>query len=117
VAVEGRRVGLFSYGSGSCAEFFAARIGPDAAAWRDRTGLHEQLRQRRELDHATYLAYREESEALARDGSFREPPPGVPTAFCGTTGHRRVYFDVRRPLSIPPALPNAAGDDETRPRE
>ena len=117
VAVEGRRVGLFSYGSGSCAEFFAARVGPDAAAWRERTGLREQLRQREELDYEGYLAFRRESEALARNDSFREPPPGIPTAFCGTSEDRRLYFDVRRPLSIPPALPSAAGEDEPRSRE
>jgi hydroxymethylglutaryl-CoA synthase len=117
VAVEGCRVGLFSYGSGSCAEFLSARFGPEASVWRERTGLHEQLRRRQELDHGTYLAFRDASEALARDGAFREPPPGTPTAFCGTTGHRRQYFDVRRPLSVPPALPSAAGDDDSRSRD
>ena len=117
VAVEGRRIGLFSYGSGSCAEFLAARVGPDAAAWRERTGLHELLRRRRELDHAGYLEFRRRTEALDRNGSFQEPAPGAPTSFCGTTGHRRVYHDVRRPLSIPPALPSAAGDDDPNARD
>jgi hydroxymethylglutaryl-CoA synthase len=111
VAVEGRRVGLFSYGSGSCAEFLAARIGPDAAAWRERTGLHELLHRRRELDHAGYLEFRRQAEALAHDGSCQSPAADAPTSFCGTTGHRRLYHDTRRPLSIPPALPESTADE------
>ena len=90
----GAQVGLFSYGSGSCAEFLAVRLGDDASAWRGRTGLRQLLARRREVTHETYLRYRQAHEELARDGSFHPPlaPDGI--AFCGTLNHQRVYRDA-----------------------
>jgi hydroxymethylglutaryl-CoA synthase len=95
----GARVGLFSYGSGCCAEFIAARLGDTPAVWRDRTGLRELLARRRELTHDAYLRFRHAHEELARDGSFRAPlaPDGV--AFCGTWNHQRVYRDASWPAA------------------
>jgi hydroxymethylglutaryl-CoA synthase len=91
--VEGRRVGLFSYGSGSCGEFFSGRLGSSAAAWRGRIGLAELLAAREEVGHARYLELRRESEALAHNGSFRKraPRPGH-FSFCGIEDHRRRYL-------------------------
>ncbi|MBN1771447.1 MAG: hydroxymethylglutaryl-CoA synthase [Deltaproteobacteria bacterium] len=93
VDAAGARLGLFSYGSGSCAEFVAARVGPDAAAWRDRTGLRAALERRRELTHEAYLRSRRAYEERARDGSFRAALGGDGPAFCGTWNHQRVYRD------------------------
>jgi hydroxymethylglutaryl-CoA synthase len=92
-AVAGSRLGLFSYGSGCCAEFFSGLVGPDAAAWRGRIGVQECLAGRVEIDFATYLAFRAASEARARDGSYLAPEAracgGI--RFPGVTEHRRVY--------------------------
>lgn len=93
VEAAGARLGLFSYGSGSCAEFLAARVGPDASAWRNRTGLREALERRRELTHEAYLRSRRAYEENARDGSFRAALGGDGPAFCGTWNHQRVYRD------------------------
>jgi hydroxymethylglutaryl-CoA synthase len=114
VQAAGARVGLFSYGSGCCAEFIAARVGDDASAWRDKTGLREMLAARREVTHETYLRFRQAHEELARDGSFRTPltPDGV--AYCGTWNHQRVYRDASWPSTVaaprdPGPLPTAEG--------
>lgn len=94
-AVEsaGARLGLFSYGSGSCAEFLAAHVGDDATAWRGRTGLRQALRERRELTHAEYLEFRAAAAELSRNGTLRAPVRTDGPAFCGTWEHRRVYRD------------------------
>ena len=57
-------IGLFSYGSGSCAEFFSGRIGPDASAWAGKIGVGEALNNRRELNYEQYLQFREEADLL-----------------------------------------------------
>jgi hydroxymethylglutaryl-CoA synthase len=129
VDATGARLGLFSYGSGSCAEFLAARVGPDAAVWRERTGLRAALERRRELTHEAYLRSRREYEERARDGSFHVSLGDRGPAFCGTWNHQRVYRDaawhgaaalVRRddrargapppPLAPPPPRQARAGD-------
>jgi len=93
IDAAGARLGLFSYGSGSCAEFLAGRVGPDASAWRNRTGLRDALAGRRELTYEAYLRSRQAYEAQARDGSFRAPAGGSGPAFCGTWNHQRIYRD------------------------
>jgi hydroxymethylglutaryl-CoA synthase len=94
VEAAGARLGLFSYGSGSCAEFLALRVGDDAAAWRGRTGLREALAGRRELSHAEYLELRAAAAELSRNGSLRAPTRNGGPAYCGTWEHRRVYRDA-----------------------
>lgn len=93
--VEGARVGLFSYGSGCCGEFFSGTVGACAAVWRGRTGLTEGLARRTALDHQGYLAFRETAATLAREGSFNAVLPGVEQtgamAFLGIKNHQRVY--------------------------
>lgn len=114
VEAAGARLGLFSYGSGSCAEFLAARVGDDAAAWRGRTGLRRALRERRELTYREYLRYREQGEELSRNGSFRAPVREGGPAFCGTWEHRRVYRDEVLAGAERPAEP--ARQDESSAR-
>lgn len=114
VDAAGARLGLFSYGSGSCAEFLAARVGEDAAAWRGRTGLRRALHGRRELNHREYLRFREQGEELSRNGSFRAPTREAGPAFCGTWEHQRVYRDeVLTPSAERPELER---QDETSAR-
>ena len=108
VRCAGARIGLFSYGSGSCAEFLAARVGDDEAAWRGRTGLHELLDARRELTHRTYLRFRKEQADLAHGGSLRPPLPHRGLAFCGTRDDRRVYRDAESTAA--PVASDVGGD-------
>lgn len=92
-AIEGARLGLFSYGSGCCAEFYSVLVGPDATAWRGRIGVAEALAGRVEVDYPTYVEMRTRSEGMAGDGSFREPvhPGNGRVRFLGVRDHRRVY--------------------------
>ena len=98
--VTGERVGLFSYGSGCCAEFFSGRVGSDAATWRDRIGITPGLLRREELTYQRYLAFRSTCEALSREGSCVEnlslAKDENKLAFCGIRDHQRVYSQ-RRP--------------------
>jgi hydroxymethylglutaryl-CoA synthase len=101
--VSGARVGLFSYGSGSCAEFLSGRAGGDPAAWRGRTGLRDGLASRTEIGHDTYVRFRRAAESLARNGGFRVLTGTPGFGFCGTVNDQRVYRDRRGILSIPEA--------------
>jgi 3-hydroxy-3-methylglutaryl CoA synthase len=51
---HGAPIGLFSYGSGACAEFFSGRFGSAARETVGRHRLAEQLARRRAVDVATY---------------------------------------------------------------
>jgi hydroxymethylglutaryl-CoA synthase len=94
--VAGARVGLFSYGSGSCAEFFSARIGLNPEAWKGRTGLTEALAARERVDYVTYLDMRQRQQQLELNCDvyfpFRQQTEsdGLPR-FCGVYQHRRIY--------------------------
>ncbi len=97
--VAGGRVGLFSYGSGSCAEFLSGLVGPDASAWAGRIGIEEGLENRIELGHAQYLHIRMIHEERMLDGSYRGPDTmelgsGRRFAFLGVRDHQRVYASV-----------------------
>ncbi|MGH3431274.1 MAG: hydroxymethylglutaryl-CoA synthase, partial [Thermocrispum sp.] len=50
----GERIGLYSYGSGSCAEFFSARFGPAARPTVAGHRLEEQLNARTTVSVAAY---------------------------------------------------------------
>lgn len=100
--VAGARVGLFSYGSGCCAEFFSGRIGPDPEAWRDRIGISPGLLRRKPLSHERYLEFRRLGEALACAGSCVEDldslGAGSGVRFCGIRDHQRVYTPPPAPV-------------------
>ncbi len=95
-ASVGERVGMYSYGSGSCGEFFSGVVGPDAAAFRSES-LMRQLEQRRPVTHAEYLRLREAGDALEGNGTFYHQSAcrrdGCPeaSAFLGVRDHERVY--------------------------
>jgi len=86
--LEGERIGLFSYGSGSCAEFFAARVVPGAAAFTEALALRQPLENRQRLDVPSY-------EAIRRSESSRPTAAGLPpegTVFLGSDeAERRTY--------------------------
>lgn len=88
--LDGRRVGLFSYGSGSCAEFFSGVVTPGAQARMRARGLVERVEARRALTLEEY-----EASMRSRDGMDQRPateaPLGRELSFLGVRDHRRVY--------------------------
>jgi hydroxymethylglutaryl-CoA synthase len=83
----GKRVGLFSYGSGCSSEFFSGVVGPRAAEIIARAGLDDLLARRVRIDVAEY----ERIMGLARDDApAEEPLPGT-FRFAGVRDDRRAY--------------------------
>ena len=87
--LEGKRIGLFSYGSGSCAEFFSATVTPGAQAKIRALELDELLASRRVLDIAEYeqvmnlrLDIDEKPVVRSGVGEF---------SYLGVSEHRRTY--------------------------
>jgi hydroxymethylglutaryl-CoA synthase len=99
-AIVGRRVGLFSYGSGCAAEFFAGRVSPEAPAMVERLALDEPLHGRRRLSIAEYEELRRGDTAA----DLRLAPERVAegtdamdraAVFLGVdASERRVYGDL-----------------------
>jgi hydroxymethylglutaryl-CoA synthase len=89
----GRRIGLFSYGSGNCAEFFTGTVGPEAQAWVRSLELPARLAARRALSMAEYEAIMVEREGLdTRPYAGDVRPAGqAPFAYLGTQDERRRY--------------------------
>lgn len=91
--LEGQRIGLFSYGSGCCAEYFAGRVQPGAGAFADALKLAEPLKGRRKYTFAEYEQIRlrdEEADKRPVNGEAHELPEGA-IAFVGVDADRRVY--------------------------
>jgi len=84
--LAGRRVGLFSYGSGCCAEFFTGLVPAAVGAVAD-AGVGALLAGRRFIDV-------EEYERLKRAGEDGGEPPADfagEFVFHGVRDHRRIY--------------------------
>ena len=69
----GDRVGIYSYGSGSCAEFYSATIGAGARAAIAEARIGEQLSNRRPLTVPEYEAC-ERATSAATCASDHTPP-------------------------------------------
>jgi 3-hydroxy-3-methylglutaryl CoA synthase len=69
----GDRIGIYSYGSGSCAEFYSATLGEDAKAAVTEAGIEQQLSGRRALTVEEYEAC--ERAVLAATGARDHTPP------------------------------------------
>jgi hydroxymethylglutaryl-CoA synthase len=92
--LAGRRIGLFSYGSGCCAEFFTGVV-PAGAASLGATGVREALARRTLVDVPTY-------ERLLADGERGGTPPSDFTGdfvFRGIHDDRRVYERAREVMA------------------
>ncbi|MBX3229065.1 MAG: hydroxymethylglutaryl-CoA synthase [Labilithrix sp.] len=90
-ALEGERVGLFSYGSGCVAEFFAARVARGAGALVRALDLGAPLRDRVRLSIEQYEAIRraESDEVVVGD---RDVNLGERAVFLGIdSAERRAY--------------------------
>ena len=93
-ALAGRRIGLYSYGSGCCAEFFTGTI-PAGAATLGPTGVRDALSRRRLVDVPTY-------ERLLAEGERGGEPPCDFTGdfvFRGVRDDRRLYARAREVLA------------------
>lgn len=85
----GDRVSMFSYGSGSCAEFYSAKIGPHARERVAAAALQAGLDARQKLDVPTYEAVERERSALVDQSDYTVDLTG---ASCGLEGlYERVY--------------------------
>ena len=82
--LSGAEVGLFSYGSGSCAEFFSGQVVRGAQERVKALGLVELLDARKRLTVAQYERAQEDATPPAD-----LPPP--PYGFLGIDNDRRVY--------------------------
>ncbi|MBW2261081.1 MAG: hydroxymethylglutaryl-CoA synthase [Deltaproteobacteria bacterium] len=95
----GRRVGLFSYGSGCCAEFFTATIGDSNECWKGRTGVERTSTSSTRIGVETYAAFRRETSRLNSDDSFKlghmpcadSVPPDARYVYLGYRNQKRVY--------------------------
>lgn len=98
--LAGQRIGLFSYGSGCTAEFFAGRVHPEAAAVVQALRLDEPLAQRTRLSIAEYEALRHSDASADRrpapEGSLATGIAENPRSpHAGTEGHA-VFLGVDR---------------------
>jgi hydroxymethylglutaryl-CoA synthase len=85
--LAGKRIGLFSYGSGCSSEFFSGVVGPRAAEVIAAAGLDELLAQRTRIDVAEY----ERIMALPRElDDVTNAAPGT-FRFAGVRDDRRTY--------------------------
>lgn len=89
--LEGQRIGLFSYGSGCCAEYFAGRVQKGAGAFADALKLAEPLKDRRKYTFAEYEQIRLRDEEVDKQPVGEHEPPEGSIAFLGVDSDRRVY--------------------------
>jgi hydroxymethylglutaryl-CoA synthase len=85
--VAGKRIGLFSYGSGCSSELFSGIVGPRAAQIVAAARLDELLAQRTRIDVAEY----ERIMSLPREGSVAAAPVPGTFGFTGVRDDRRTY--------------------------
>ena len=99
--LAGKRIGLFSYGSGCAAEFFAGRVRPEAAALLSAMDVTAPLRERQRLSFAQYEQLRQadaqadqrpaDSGAAAEHGAALQPSEQRPRFFGIDPQERRIY--------------------------
>jgi hydroxymethylglutaryl-CoA synthase len=84
-ALAGKRIGMFSYGSGCTSEFFSGVVGPRAAERVKAASLGEVLARRERItidEYERIMALSAPLEGVPRPGAFR---------FTGVDAHRRQY--------------------------
>jgi hydroxymethylglutaryl-CoA synthase len=90
-ALEGQRIGLFSYGSGCTAEFFSARVVEGAALMVRQLGIAAALAGRTQLTVPEYETIRRADAGADRAPVGTLPAPTGSVAFLGVEQERRVY--------------------------
>jgi hydroxymethylglutaryl-CoA synthase len=89
-ALDGEKVGLFTYGSGCCAEFFSGRVTPGAQAKVKALDLPGLLERRERVTVAEYEAIMGLREGLD-EKPHEAPTDGAATRYLGVDSHKRVY--------------------------
>lgn len=90
-SLSGKRIGLFSYGSGCMGTFFSGVVQPEYRRYLDPMGHQHMLAERRSLSMAEYEALM--AFSLPKDGSrVRLSATDVTRfRFAGLDGHKRIY--------------------------
>ncbi len=88
-SLESKTVGLFSYGSGSCAEFFSGTVQPGAQEKVKALGLTELFAKRKQLTMPEYEAVMNEREHL--DEKVLVAASTQDFQYLGVDSHRRTY--------------------------
>jgi len=89
--LEGKRIGLFSYGSGCTAEYFAGRVMPGAGAFAQSLKLAEPLEKRRAYTIPEYEAIRHGDHEVDQRPVQENGATNGSVAFLGVDSDRRVY--------------------------
>jgi hydroxymethylglutaryl-CoA synthase len=97
-ALEGKRVGLYSYGSGCAAEFFAGRVPTGAGAHAKALELAGPLEARRRLTIEEYERIRRADLDVDRAPYGSLPGAADAIAFLGVHEDRRIYSDESAPV-------------------
>jgi hydroxymethylglutaryl-CoA synthase len=87
--LDGATLGFFSYGSGSCAEFWTGRVTPGAQAAVKAMDLPGMLERRTQVSVETYERIMSEREGL--DTKAVEDPSAAGPRFLGVERDRRIY--------------------------
>jgi hydroxymethylglutaryl-CoA synthase len=89
--LTGRPIGLFSYGSGSVAEFFAATPTPGYRHHLRTQANRDAINRRTPLDYPAYLTLHEHT--LPTDGGNHHTPTQTtgPYRLSGLNNHKRIY--------------------------
>lgn len=82
--LAGETIGLFSYGSGCCAEFFTGTFGSESAVMARQVGLAQQLEDRERLTV-------EEYEAFARAKTIDPPMDVAGIHLAAIEDNKRIY--------------------------
>jgi hydroxymethylglutaryl-CoA synthase len=85
--VEGRRIGMFSYGSGYCGEFFSGVIAEGAASQFAQSQTEQALKERRKISIAEY----EEIMSLSSEQPILSSGATRAYRFLGSKENRRTY--------------------------
>jgi hydroxymethylglutaryl-CoA synthase len=92
--LEDKSVALFSYGSGSCAEFFSGTVVRGAQAFAKASGWRALIDAQRRIDVPEYEEIMRARETVdvrpAHDGAAPRPNEDV-ARYLGVKEHRRVY--------------------------
>ena len=91
---EGKKVGLFSYGSGCGAEFFQCEIKSGIGSIVDSIGMNEQLKNRKKLTFEQYVQFysKSDQEILYHPEELKGfKDKFTRFVFTGFQGHKRQY--------------------------
>lgn len=86
---KGKKVGIFSYGSGSCSEYFTGSFGNGTY----HSHIRELLSQRKQVSTEEYEQLANQAQKLEANHSYNPdiPTQNQPFTFLGIRDHERIY--------------------------